>query len=127
MVLRVSSHTHSIRYVKVTVAFLPSSIFTRQLGRCRNGAGHRSYAQGHGFRYVDNIITFSRPWPLTCLAAFLVDTLELAGNTIVYLTQKRQEWLAGRYISVNWDMEELFKKKDEIVEKDLLRVRMAIE
>lgn len=45
----------------------------------------------------------------------------------MYLTQKRQEWLAGRYISVNWDMEELFKKKDEIVEKDLLRVRMAIE
>ena len=61
------------------------------------------------------------------LAAVLVDTVELAASTIVFLTQKRQEWLAGRYISVNWDMEELFRKKDEIVEKDLLKVRMAIE
>ncbi|KAI4244925.1 MAG: hypothetical protein L6R40_002831 [Gallowayella cf. fulva] len=59
--------------------------------------------------------------------AMLIDTEELAGNTIVYLTQQRQEWLAGRYVSVNWDMEELFAKKDEIVEKDLLRVRMAVE
>ncbi|KAL8693983.1 MAG: hypothetical protein Q9218_001281 [Villophora microphyllina] len=57
----------------------------------------------------------------------LIDTPELAANTIVYLTHKRQEWLRGRYVSVNWDMDELFKKKDEIVEKDLLRVRMAVE
>lgn len=64
---------------------------------------------------------------LHVLAAMLIDTEELAGNTIVYLTQQRQEWLAGRYVSVNWDMEELFAKKDEIVEKDLLRVRMAVE
>ncbi|KAL8804731.1 MAG: hypothetical protein Q9182_002423 [Xanthomendoza sp. 2 TL-2023] len=61
------------------------------------------------------------------LDAFAVDTLELASNTIVYLTQNRQEWLAGRYISVNWDMEEFFAKKDEIVEKDLLKVRLAVE
>ncbi|KAL8684045.1 MAG: hypothetical protein Q9186_000075 [Xanthomendoza sp. 1 TL-2023] len=64
---------------------------------------------------------------LMCLTAIFVDTLELAVNTMVYLTQKRQEWLAGRYISVNWDMEELLAKRDEIVEKDLLKVRMAVE
>ncbi|KAL8854001.1 MAG: hypothetical protein Q9221_001124 [Calogaya cf. arnoldii] len=65
--------------------------------------------------------------PKAMASAFLIDTLALSGNTIVYLTQKRQEWLAGRYISVNWDMEELFEKKDEIVEKDLLKVRMVVE
>ncbi|CAO1602801.1 hypothetical protein XANCAGTX0491_006400 [Xanthoria calcicola] len=65
--------------------------------------------------------------PKAMASAVLVDTVELAASTIVFLTQKRQEWLAGRYISVNWDMEELFRKKDEIVEKDLLKVRMAIE
>ncbi|CAL8577760.1 hypothetical protein XPA_003577 [Xanthoria parietina] len=65
--------------------------------------------------------------PKAMASAVLVDTVELAASTIVFLTQKRQEWLAGRYISVNWDMEELFGKKDEIVEKDLLKVRMAIE
>lgn len=57
----------------------------------------------------------------------ITDTPELAANTIVYLTQKRQEWLAGRYVNAKWDMDELFGKKDEIVEKDLLRVRMAVE
>ncbi|KAL8738002.1 MAG: hypothetical protein Q9181_001141 [Wetmoreana brouardii] len=59
--------------------------------------------------------------------ALLIDTLELAANTTVYLTHKRQEWLRGRYVAATWDMEEFFKKKDEIVEKDLLRVRMAVE
>ncbi|KAI4147605.1 MAG: hypothetical protein LQ341_001758 [Variospora aurantia] len=57
----------------------------------------------------------------------LIDTPELAANTIVYLTQQRQEWLRGRYVDVTWDMDELFAKKDEIVEKDLLMVRMAVE
>lgn len=56
-----------------------------------------------------------------------MDSPELAGNTIVYLTQKRQEWLRGRYVNVEWDMDEFFAKKEEIVEKDLLRVRMAVE
>ncbi|KAL9603720.1 MAG: hypothetical protein Q9219_001039 [cf. Caloplaca sp. 3 TL-2023] len=55
------------------------------------------------------------------------DTPELAANTIVYLTQKRQEWLAGRYLNATWDMDELFGKKNEIIEKDLLRVRLAVE
>ncbi|KAL8651472.1 MAG: hypothetical protein Q9210_003227, partial [Variospora velana] len=57
---------------------------------------------------------------------FLIDTPELAANTIVYLTRQRQEWLRGRYVDATWDMDELFAKKDEIVEKDLLRVRMAV-
>lgn len=57
---------------------------------------------------------------------FLIDTPELAANTIVYLTQRRQEWLRGRYVNVQWDMDEFFAKKDEIVEKDLLLVRMAV-
>lgn len=56
----------------------------------------------------------------------LLDTPEVAGDTIVYLTQKRQEWLAGRFVSCTWDMPELFAKKDEIVERDLLKVQMRV-
>ena len=56
----------------------------------------------------------------------LTDTPEVAGDTIVYLTQNRQEWLAGRYVSCTWDMPQFFDKKDEIVERDLLKVRMAV-
>lgn len=32
--------------------------------------------------------------------------------------------LADRYISVNWDVDELLSKKDEVVKNDLLKVRL---
>jgi hypothetical protein len=41
------------------------------------------------------------------------------------LGAERREWLAGRYVSCTWDMEELVKKKGEIVEEDKLKMRMA--
>lgn len=56
----------------------------------------------------------------------LQDTPQLAGDSIVWLTGKRREWLAGRYVSTTWDMEELEGKKGEIEEGDLLKVRMAV-
>lgn len=43
----------------------------------------------------------------------------------MYLTRTRQEWLAGRYIDVRWDMEEFFGMRERVVEGDLLRVRLA--
>ncbi|KAF7892297.1 uncharacterized protein EAF01_010377 [Botrytis porri] len=53
------------------------------------------------------------------------DRPEIAGDTITWLAAERKEWLAGRYVSCPWDKEELMKKKDEIIEKDLLKMRMA--
>lgn len=54
------------------------------------------------------------------------DTPELAAHTIVWMTRERREWLSARYVSSNWDMGELEAKKDEIVAKDLLKVRLAL-
>ncbi|KAF2099401.1 NAD-P-binding protein [Rhizodiscina lignyota] len=59
--------------------------------------------------------------------AVLQDKPELAGDTIAWLTSRRREWLLARYISVTWDMPELEKMKDEIEEKDLLKVRMVVQ
>lgn len=56
----------------------------------------------------------------------LQDKVELAGDTAVWLTGERREWLQGRYVGVNWDMEELEKDKDRIVEGDLLKMRLAV-
>lgn len=53
-------------------------------------------------------------------AAVCVDKPELAGNTTVFLTRERRDWLAGRYVSYNWDMSEFLARREEIVEKDLL-------
>lgn len=56
----------------------------------------------------------------------LVDTPELAGDTLAWLTQEKQQWLNGRYVSVTWDMPELFARKEEIVNGDKLKVRLAV-
>ncbi|KAL2809831.1 hypothetical protein BJX63DRAFT_403911 [Aspergillus granulosus] len=53
------------------------------------------------------------------------DRPDMAGDTIAWLAAERREWLGGRYVSCPWDMEELIKKKDEIVEKDQLKMRMV--
>lgn len=60
-------------------------------------------------------------------AAVCVDTPELAGDSIVFLTSERQEWLAGRYISCAWDMPELMARRKEIVEKDLLKLQVRFQ
>lgn len=56
----------------------------------------------------------------------LVDTPELGGDTIAWLTQDRQEWLSGRYLSANWDMEEIFSRKEEIISGDKLKVKLSL-
>ena len=63
---------------------------------------------------------------LTLPSQVLTDTPEIASDTIVYLTQTRQTWLAGRYVSCTWDMPEFFAKKDEVVERDLLKVGLRV-
>ncbi|EIM87482.1 NAD-P-binding protein [Stereum hirsutum FP-91666 SS1] len=56
----------------------------------------------------------------------LTETVELAGDTIAFLARERREWLAGRYISSTWDMEEVLSRKAEIVQKDKLKVRIVL-
>ncbi|KAI9168045.1 Short chain dehydrogenase citE [Paramyrothecium foliicola] len=58
--------------------------------------------------------------------AAVTETPKLAADTIVFLTEKRIEWLAARYISATWDMEEFLSKKEEIVSNDKLKVRLVV-
>lgn len=57
---------------------------------------------------------------------FLNDEPALSGDTLVWLTKERRVWLAGRYVSVSWDVEELEKRKEEVLKGDLLKLRMAV-
>ncbi|KIW04614.1 uncharacterized protein PV09_04361 [Verruconis gallopava] len=54
----------------------------------------------------------------------LTDTHELVSDTAVWCTAQRRDWLSGRYVSVQWDMKQLEEHKDEIVQKDLLKVKL---
>ncbi|CAK7232891.1 hypothetical protein SBRCBS47491_008423 [Sporothrix bragantina] len=56
----------------------------------------------------------------------ITETPELVSDSIVYLTRSPQHWLSGRYVSVQWDLTELEAKKDEIVQKDLLKNKLAV-
>lgn len=57
---------------------------------------------------------------------FLIDTPELPADTLVWLTAERREWLAGRYVCGQWDMEEVLGKREKIVQEDHLKMRMAV-
>lgn len=56
----------------------------------------------------------------------LNDDIELVGGWCAWLTRERREWLSGRYVSVNWDVDELLGMKDKIVKEDLLKMRMVV-
>jgi hypothetical protein len=47
----------------------------------------------------------------------LRETPELPSNTIVWLTKERREWLGGRFVNTQWDMEEFEERPEEIVER----------
>ncbi|KAK4541523.1 hypothetical protein LTR36_007969 [Oleoguttula mirabilis] len=58
---------------------------------------------------------------------FFGDSPDLCGAFCVWLTKdgSQRHWLSGRLVSATYDVEELETKKDEIVEKDLLKFRLA--
>lgn len=56
----------------------------------------------------------------------LSDTPALAGDSFVWLTAERREWLAGRYVDATWDMRELLEKRESIKKGDLLRIRLDV-
>ncbi|KAJ5675975.1 hypothetical protein N7462_008872 [Penicillium macrosclerotiorum] len=58
--------------------------------------------------------------------AVLTDTPELAADTLVWLVCERRDWLAGRFASVSWDMEELEQKKQDILQRNLFKFRVVI-
>lgn len=61
-------------------------------------------------------------------AAVHADGVELCGAFCVWLTKDVREklWLSGRWISATWDTEELITRRDDILEKDLLKARIAM-
>ena len=56
----------------------------------------------------------------------LQDTHELPADSIVFLSAEKRDWLAGRYVSCNWDLEEFMRKKEDIVQGDLLKVKLQV-
>jgi len=56
--------------------------------------------------------------------SFLVDEPELAAGFIVWLCSGKADWAKGRYLSSDWDVNELLQMKDQIIKDDLLVNRL---
>lgn len=56
----------------------------------------------------------------------LTDEVSLPADALVWLTQTRREWLAGRYVDLTWDMPEFVSREEEIVNGDKLKVRLIV-
>jgi len=54
----------------------------------------------------------------------LVDKPELAAGFIIWLCSGKADWAKGRYLSSNWDVDELLRIKDQILKDDLLVNRL---
>jgi len=59
-----------------------------------------------------------------------IDSPFLAGGMAVWFASELNDpsvdraWLGGRYISAVWDIDELLQRKEDILTKDLLRLRL---
>ncbi|KAJ6594260.1 short-chain dehydrogenase/reductase-like protein SDR [Mycena capillaripes] len=56
----------------------------------------------------------------------LVDSPELAADSLVWLAQEPRPWLSGRYLCCNWDMTELEAMKDDILAGDKLKFKIVL-
>lgn len=54
------------------------------------------------------------------------DDAGLCGAFCVWLVKKRRDWLNGRYLSANWDVDGLEAKKNVIIAEDKLKMRMVV-
>ncbi|KAL8952389.1 MAG: hypothetical protein Q9222_001698 [Ikaeria aurantiellina] len=59
----------------------------------------------------------------------LTDDIGLCGGFCVWLTKTKEDrlWLNGRFLSATWDADELLSMQKAIVDKDLLKARIAVE
>jgi hypothetical protein len=50
---------------------------------------------------------------------------KLAGDFILWTTSEEAKFLSGRFVWVNWDVDELVAMKEEILKGDLLRTNLS--
>ncbi|KAI0436300.1 hypothetical protein F4803DRAFT_572730 [Xylaria telfairii] len=63
---------------------------------------------------------------LEAFAPYAKDTAALVGSVTVYLSAIQPNHLKGRHLSVNWDVEELEARKEEIEKSNLLTLGLTL-
>jgi NAD(P)-dependent dehydrogenase (short-subunit alcohol dehydrogenase family) len=57
--------------------------------------------------------------------AFPSTDVKLAADFVVWTTSDEAQFLAGRFVWVNWDVDELLAAKDEVISKDSFRTSLS--
>lgn len=84
------------------------------------GTGVRSVTMHPGSVLTD----MATPELIAKAGNIVFDTAQLAGGVAVYLSTERAQFLSGRYVSGNWDMEEVEHMQDLVTSEDLWKIGM---
>ncbi|KZS96619.1 NAD-P-binding protein, partial [Sistotremastrum niveocremeum HHB9708] len=58
--------------------------------------------------------------------AIEIDEIALPASVLLRLTSGTEDWLSGRYVSANWDLDDVNKHKDKIIAEELLINKLAL-
>lgn len=53
---------------------------------------------------------------------FALDTPELVGGVAVWLATEKAQFMNGRYMNVNWNVTDLYERREEIQKEKLLQI-----
>lgn len=116
------SHFASMGAIGYNISELATNRLTEAVAEAYGAEGVLAHAVHPGI-----VATMPPPIGMAPQArAWAVDDVGLCGAFLVWLVKERREWLSGRYLSANWDVEELEGKKDAIVNGDQLKMRMVV-
>lgn len=116
------SHFASMGAIGYNISELAINRATEAVAETYGGDGVLAYAVHPGI-----VATMPPPIGMAPEArSWAVDDEALCGAFLLWLVKERRDWLSGRYLSANWDVEELQAKKDAIVNGDQLKMRMVV-
>lgn len=116
------SHFASMGAVGYNISELATNRLTEAVAESYGEEGLLAYAVHPG-------IVATMPPPIGMAPegrAWAVDNVGLCGAFLLWLVKERREWLSGRYLSANWDVDDLESRKDAIVSGDQLKMRMVV-
>ena len=117
------SHFGAVNAIGYNISELAVNRLTEALAQAYADEGVCVYAVHPGI-----VATMPPPvgWEAPDARALAKDDVGLCGAFLVWLVREKREWLSGRYLSANWDVEVLESRREEIVSEDKLKMRMVV-
>jgi len=116
-----SSHFAAEGAVGFNISALATNRLTENVAETYKGEGVVAYAVHPGMVLTSPPLGMPEMW-----LQGMRDDVGLCVAFLVWLTKEKREWLSGRYVSANWDVEELEGMKEQIVKGDKLKMRMVV-